>query len=945
MEIMFPRRFLPAGFISLLMLALAMAPARGQQRDDTQKIPPEPPSWPAPRGDNQRSGFTRQNLGQNLERKWFRSFVTERISPRVEAVVVDRTCFVPTLAGNVYALDIRNGKTEWSYRAPGRIGHSVAFRRIGPDWRKREGRIVLATDDAWNAGHIVCLNARNGQEVWRYQAEAGFWTAPLVEGNVVYAGDRSGVLHAVNIETGQGAWTFATGGMILAPASSSRNGRWIVVASEDMHVYAIDADTGKEAWVSEKLPGLSLRDYAPVICDEKVIVRTNPARGFHETLLAHRGVLNDIQRNLPLGQDDVIITNTQNQYILGHTTQRENLENEKIGEWLDAHPHDRTFHVLNLKDGTAPFHPPVLYTAGMHNPPTPPSFQPGQKLLYTLLPTALSPYASGVSALPVGVGKVNTHNGYVHNLGHRMGDKLPGYFAGMTMIADETTSLSLMGRALAFTHQGAVGLMDIRRRQARLVAGARDSYGGLFGPGVTEDGWAGSSQLVQRGYVQNAVNEWHGPARSNVSVAEGRMVWVVGGCVVCLGRRDRQDEPDSRQLPFTWPDMPRINGGNITSPMGVYDTTLPVKPLDDDDIDVLIMNPRASKASRTPQAMALRERLDVAVSDLVKGHPYQPWIVVLGISGPQQYFWRTAETMEAVALALPHLSAETRQAAVAFLDELWQAGVPLTATHYGRKGQRREAYTLHPSTLEDPAVAPNSAYTARASDLYAIWAYAYHADRWDAVKDAEQAIKSAFIQSFRRPMEFDPARPGPRQAEYLNGIIAGAIAYARIQDHLGNDTLAEQARAAVARLLTQRVHLERANPQLQSPRAHHAEFYRYNRMSPELAAALGTYARDALAENLRDLDAELPGWYHAWPTRWIGGENYTTPPTVADGLFMTLAEALDPPTEQLLARLDQPWCQADLYYIRKLTAVLRGLDDVRLRDDHTALRERPTPRD
>jgi hypothetical protein len=57
-----------------------------------------------------------------------------------------------------------------------------------------------------------------------------------------------------------------------------------------------------------------------------------------------------------------------------------------------------------------------------------------------------------------------------------------------------------------------------------------------------------------------------------------------------------------------------------------------------------------------------------------------------------------------------------------------------------------------------------------------------------------------------------------------------------------------------------------------------------------------------------------------------GGENYTHTPLLPRGLFAALADGLQAPPEELAARLDQPWCRADLYFIEKLTAVLRAYD-------------------
>ncbi|NQU23369.1 MAG: PQQ-binding-like beta-propeller repeat protein, partial [Candidatus Nealsonbacteria bacterium] len=243
-------------------------------------------SWPTLHNDYQRSGYTDEVIRGPCGRKWFRSFHEEMIGARLEAIVAGGLCFVGTYAGNLYALDVETGKTLWKYPAGGPIGHS-------PCWH--EGRIYVCTDERFDTGGILCLNAAEGKEVWRYRAKAGIFNSPACDGRNVYAGDRAGVFHAVEIATGRKACTFQTGYMILKPASFSPDKKRIVFGSEDMHVYCLSPE-GKLLWKSPKLPGLSLRDAAPTIWADKVIVRTNPAAPFHESLYVNRSLLGDVQR-------------------------------------------------------------------------------------------------------------------------------------------------------------------------------------------------------------------------------------------------------------------------------------------------------------------------------------------------------------------------------------------------------------------------------------------------------------------------------------------------------------------------------------------------------------------------------------------------------------------------------------------------------------------------
>ena len=70
----------------------------------------------------------------------------------------------------------------------------------------------------------------------------------------------------------------------------------------------------------------------------------------------------------------------------------------------------------------------------------------------------------------------------------------------------------------------------------------------------------------------------------------------------------------------------------------------------------------------------------------------------------------------------------------------------------------------------------------------------------------------------------------------------------------------------------------------------------------------------------------LPLWYQSYGERMIGGENYISPPHLARGLFAALAQVTNTTAQDLAKKLDHPSCKADLYYIEKLTATLRKLD-------------------
>ena len=755
-------------FICLVTLALA-APVLAE--------------WPTLHKDNQRSGYTDEVVRGPYQRKWFRSFVEEMIGARNEAIVAEQLCFVGTYAGNLYALNIDDGSVAWRKAIGGPIGHSVCY---------DGGRVYVCSDDGYRSGSLVCLRANDGQELWRYRAEAGFWNAPACDGERVYVGDRGGEFHAVDAKRGTKLWTYRTGAMILTPASISPDGQAIVVGSEDMHVYCFAPD-GQLRWQSAKLRGLSLRDAAPTIWNGKVVVRTNPSRPFHESLHEARQLVCDIQRKIPINDEDKVFDHlTQNQYFMRHTIRREKAEYRGILRYLNEHPDSRTWFTLNLADGKEPWITSVMFTVGLHNPPSPPTFNPKTNELYTIMPTALGVYSDGVSQLGIGIGRIDPATGYLTNIPHALGDRVPGYFAGSTMIADETSTLSLMGDLLLCTHQGAVGSVDLRTRKLATLHGARDSYGGLFGPGLAKGSWKGSKELARQGYVQNTVNEWHGPARSIVSISDRRMFWIAGSCVVCFAGPDvpaAANGGDHPPEPWKWKQPHRLDGGNVTAAFGGYDPLIAKRTFTPADVRKYIADP--------PQVTAqgewrddLKHRLDAVVAETIAVGNWAPLVVQLGISHEEVYFARTSETMQTLALALPHLPATTRVGVIAYLDRLFADGVPLTEPAADMNGRRREYYDLAPETLETVA---KRKYKTEGRDLYALWAYAHYVDRWPRVLDEVEAVKVLFDdQIAAKPVELDADTGSTAAVETLNGQIAGTIAYGRIMRHAGR---AAEARA------------------------------------------------------------------------------------------------------------------------------------------------------
>jgi len=871
--------------------------------------------WPTVHRDNQRSGYAAELVNGPYERKWFRDFHDQMIATRVEAIVVDGRCFVGTFAGSFHALDAVNGKTLWQFKAAGPIGASACY---------ADGKVFVGADD----GRLYCLGADDGRVIWSYRASAGIWVAPACDGGQVYVGDRGGTFHAIDAATGRMRWTIETGGMILTPASISADGRHIVFGSEDMHVYCASPD-GKLLWKSVKLGGLSMRDHAPTIWQGLAIVTTNPAKNFHGAAGQNPAILTAAQKALPMEEGDLVIHDKWGGFTMKLTQRRLEAERRAILDYLGKNKSERVFYAFDLESGKEPWVAPVLYTAGLHNPPTAPTFNPATGELYLWLPTALSNYHVGVPGGAIAVGRLDRKTGLVDILYHTNGDKL-GWAFDFVAPADETQALSLMGNVLLNTHQGIIGGMRLDNLKWHRVYIARDTYGGIFGPAAVPGSFQGADRAHAKGTLALMPNEWHGPDRAIVAIAHNRLYWVVGSQVVCLGGPDTPTmesggtkTPPLKDRKF----KPVTPAGNVANhPMGGFDDSIPKPSITPEQLRPFLLPPDQGRGDG-PAADQLRNRLGNLILDLI-ANDYAPFVIELGLSGEDLHFWRTAQTMQIVALTLPHLSAAIREKARGHLDGLWEAGAPLRMAVHRAGGARREFYDPGPEMLTFAGNPPR--YSATVEDLYAAWAYAHYADRWDRVLKDIGRIRELFEAFAARPVQFNHADRENDAAEHLNAQIAGVLAYARIMQKAGEPAQVDRAMRLLAELVSIRVHHELADTDFvrstktASKKLHQAKIPRYLELTPELAAMLREFAGDALHRNLAGITRDLPVWHHAFGERMIGGENYISPPTLSRGLYMALADAGLMSAPDLLHRLDVPWCRGDLYYIEKLTAALRS---------------------
>ncbi|MEP6844508.1 MAG: PQQ-binding-like beta-propeller repeat protein [Panacibacter sp.] len=108
------------------------------------------------------------------------------------AVVEDDAVVFGGRDGFLYCLNRFDGTLRWKF------DNKVSWVVSSPSIVK--GQIITGTSD----GHFVqSVNIKSGEEKWRVYSAAPLWSSPLVVGNYIYIGGNEGVLHCIDIYTGE----------------------------------------------------------------------------------------------------------------------------------------------------------------------------------------------------------------------------------------------------------------------------------------------------------------------------------------------------------------------------------------------------------------------------------------------------------------------------------------------------------------------------------------------------------------------------------------------------------------------------------------------------------------------------------------------------------------------------------------------------------------------
>ncbi|MFY0654941.1 MAG: PQQ-binding-like beta-propeller repeat protein [Cyclobacteriaceae bacterium] len=156
--------------------------------------------------------------------------------------VKDGTVYVGTPARFVIAMDAKTGNEIWRFETSGQVSGAPSV---------HNGRVYFGQQGGNN--EMYCVDAKTGSPIW--SSNVGWvWTTSTPDETQVYTGTVDGRIIALDIENGEEVWEHLTnGGVYPAPAVDDKR---VYTGSWDGQYFAINKKTGKVEWAYSSFGGL-----------------------------------------------------------------------------------------------------------------------------------------------------------------------------------------------------------------------------------------------------------------------------------------------------------------------------------------------------------------------------------------------------------------------------------------------------------------------------------------------------------------------------------------------------------------------------------------------------------------------------------------------------------------------------------------------------------------
>ena len=158
--------------------------------------------------------------------------------------------YFANMHGDFFAVDAKTGKLVW-HRDLGYI--SAASPAIGDGVVYQPLMNPRGAERGASSGLVVALDAETGKEIWRFRTGA-VESSPLLVDGTLYFGTFDHRLYALDPDTKHVRWSFQTADRVKGGPAYWHG--TVYTGSYDGKVYALDARRGKLRWSSKSQAGL-----------------------------------------------------------------------------------------------------------------------------------------------------------------------------------------------------------------------------------------------------------------------------------------------------------------------------------------------------------------------------------------------------------------------------------------------------------------------------------------------------------------------------------------------------------------------------------------------------------------------------------------------------------------------------------------------------------------
>lgn len=218
-----------------------------------------------PSNKNLRPDFSVNEKYQDVHRKWHKAL---RGGIYSTPVTDGKNLYIGDDIGCMYALDLKTGKTRWTFETGMRIVGSPAV---------SEGVVVFGSANY----NIYGLDAKTGKEIWHITTNQAVMGAATIDNGIAYIGGGDGRMFAIEIHTGELKWSFDELKNYVLTRPLVYNNK-LYFGCWDTHFYALNLADGSLVWKwnnGNGNPKLSPASVWPVATEGKIFI-TAPDRYF-----------------------------------------------------------------------------------------------------------------------------------------------------------------------------------------------------------------------------------------------------------------------------------------------------------------------------------------------------------------------------------------------------------------------------------------------------------------------------------------------------------------------------------------------------------------------------------------------------------------------------------------------------------------------------------------